>query len=133
MIFSDIMRYLTPISFKRIFNKFLGTYRAPIWFYIKIFIDSDNNIHKCFIDNEMIYSSDVNLDLMKQISKKLKLHLENKPVNWIEYCKIEPICDYLKDMKLDVHIDDTNKNLIIITVNGKLSEKELKKQIKNKK
>jgi hypothetical protein len=81
----------------------------------------------------MIYSSNVNVNLMKKISRKLKLHLEKKSVNWICPCKIEPICDYLRDLNLNVSKTEANKNLIIITVNGKLSEKDIKLKSKTKK
>ena len=118
-----------PNSLIRILHKFLGVYKAPIWFYIKIFIN-DKDECSCFIDNEMIFYSDVNSDLMKIINKKLKLKLEKKQVNWIDSCRIELLCKCLNDLNLNVHKDCTNKNNIIITVSGSLSEKDIKTKLK---
>jgi len=112
-------------------DKIIGKYKDPIWFYIKIFIDDDNNIYSCFIENEMIYSSKANMVLMRHIRRKLKIDLDNVPVNWIDFCKIDTICNYLKELELNVHKDVSNKKIIIITINGKLSERDINKKSKN--
>jgi len=112
----------------RMIKKILGTYKAPIWFYIKIF--KDDNSCKCFIDNEMVFASKVNVDLMKIISKKLKQKIEHKPVNWIDFSKIDTICDLLHSLGLTVHKEECNKELIVITVSGNLSERDIRYKLK---
>jgi hypothetical protein len=114
----------------RFFHKIIGTYKAPIWFHIKIFINN-GVAYSCFIENEMIYSSDINKELMSHISKKLKLHLKHEYINWIDYYSVDDICKFLLNFDLIVYEDMCSETLMIITISGKLSERDIRKSLRN--
>lgn len=108
-------------------KKSFGSYQSPIWMHIKIFdINGEKN---CFLENDWVEINDVNKYLYDIMNKKLKINLFKTMNNIIKYEDVDKICDFLEKIGFNVHKSEENNDNQIISINGKISEHELKNKI----
>jgi len=116
-------------TLKNMFTKKIGTHVDRIWIHIKILNEATKEIPDCFIENEMIATSHVNVKLMKTISDTFKLNLYDAFVNSIEFDKIKPVCEFLETLGLEVNTYKQNENSTEILITGKLSEVDIRHKL----
>lgn len=113
-----------------IIKKKTGNYESPIWLHIKMF-DRDEEI-TCFIENDWTGINDVNVLLMKKLNKYLNLTLDiETSTNRIKYEMVEPVCDFFRSLGLTITEHPKQGDTSQITINGKLSEKQIKDKLKS--